>query len=122
MPLLRRILLAVLLGLIFAGIVYFIAPPKSWVEASYFQILIFFIPLLLFMTYFINIFLNYLPRSFSIALGLFLIIVLQAVRQLNYITFGSAVLIAGLLYWFVPKTRFRKKVKNPQIPKLKGIK
>lgn len=122
MPFIRRFLFAFLFGLIFAGVVYFVTPPKSWVEASYFQILVFFIPLLLVLTFLINIFLNYLPRSFSIALGLFLIVSLQAARQLNYITFGSAILIAGLLYWFVPKTRFRKKVKNPQIPKLKGIK
>lgn len=122
MPFLKRFLYAFIFCLIFTNIIYFVEPPKTWGEASYFKILIFFIPLLLFLTFFINIFLNYLPRSFSIAIGLFLIVSLQAVRQLNYITIGAAILIASLLYWFVPKTRFRKKVKNPQIPKLKGIK
>lgn len=121
MPILRRFLLALFFGLIFGGVIFFVAPPKSWVEASYFQLVIFFLPYFLLINFLMNIFFNYLPRSFALSLGIFIFTVLQATRQLNYLTGILAFLAALLLFWFIPKTRFRKRVKKPQIPKLTRI-
>lgn len=115
MPFLKRFLLALIFGAILAGVINFVEPPKSWGEASNFQILIFFIPLILFFTFLINLFLNHLPRSFALGLGLLMIIVLQALGKFNLITVTLIALSTSLLVWFIPKSRLTK---NPKIPKL----
>ncbi len=118
MPFLRRLLLLILFALIFFGVIFFIEPPKSWIEASSFQILILFIPLLGFLTFLINLFLNFLARSFALALGVFIIIATQALNQLNILTVILIASAIGLLLWLIPKSRLTK---IPKIPKLSRL-
>ncbi|MBI2022731.1 hypothetical protein HYS97_02700 [Candidatus Daviesbacteria bacterium] len=126
MPFLKRLLYAFVFGIVFFCVIFFVNPPKSWTQASYFQILIFFIPLLLFFTFFVNIFLNYLPRSFAISIGLLIIVVLQALGQLNYLYLIFIAFAISLLVWFIPKSRAKKKFpqssnKFEKIPKLSSF-
>jgi hypothetical protein len=118
MPFLRRVLFVILFLLIFLGVVFFIEPPTTWAEASSFQILILFIPLLLLLTFFVNLFLNFFQRSFALALGVFIIIVTQALDQLNFLTVILIASAIGMLLWLIPKSRLTK---VPKIPKLSRL-
>lgn len=108
--------------LIFFGIlffvIYFTPPPKTWQEASTTQILSFFLPLLAAFTFLVDLALNYLPRSFAIALALFLVVFFQALGILNLLT---ALLIAAgcvLLLKFIPAKRLTTTTKIPKLTKL----
>lgn len=115
MGIFKRVLLALFFATILGSVVYFIEPPKSWGDASTFQILIFFIPFLLFATLLVDLFLNHLPRSFAIGLGLLMVVSLKALDKFNIITVTLIALATALLVWFIPKSRLTK---HPKIPKL----
>ncbi|HLC88156.1 MAG TPA: hypothetical protein VJG66_03845 [Patescibacteria group bacterium] len=107
------------LGLL-ALVVIYVEPPKSWNEASTFQILVFFLPLLFAATLLIDIFVKYFPHSFIFALGLVLLLAFYAVRQLNYLTGALAILVTVFSWRIFPKMklpRFRL-TREPKIPKL----
>ncbi len=95
---LKRIFFMLLSLVLIVLIVYFIEPPLSWENASIFQILVFFVPLLLFFTTLINLFLNYTPGSFALGLGFMFIIVLWAVNLFNFATFLITFLITLFLF------------------------
>ncbi len=117
------------LSLFFLGIiilvVLYVEPPTSWANASVFQILVFFLPLVLFLTFFINLFLSYLPKSFIIALGLMMALVFQSIRQLNWISLSTIIIITFIFFKLFPKVKYRsfrltKETKIPTLSKLKG--
>lgn len=126
---LSKILLTVLLFLIFLSVIFFVKPPESWAVASVWQILIFFIPLLLFLTSLVNLFLQFLPKSFIASLGIMVILVFQASGLLNIIS--SIVIIAITLAFlkFFPKFKYKLKIPflkrglttEAKIPKLTRI-
>lgn len=105
---------------IFIAIIIYAEPPKSWQEASIFQILAFFLPLLFITTLLIDIFLKYVPHSFIFALGLILGLAFYAVNQLNFLTGILVLLITILSFRLFPKMklpRFRL-TQTQKIPKL----
>lgn len=106
-------------------VIYFVTPPKNWAEASISQILIFFLPLLSFFTFFTNLFLNNLARSFSLGLGLMVLIVLYSINQFNPVTAGITLILAILLLVFFkfPKVRTQRNglTSNIKIPKLSRL-
>ena len=98
---------------------FYTTPPSSWATASYFQILSVFIPLLFLITFFSNIFINYLPQSFIISLGFIFILFLWSLKI--YFFFTAPLALAITIYFAVsfPKIKFKKKLTQPQkIPKL----
>ncbi len=103
MPRLKKLLPFLVFLSVFIGIIYYIPPPSSWSEASIFQILIFFIPLLFLLTFFINIFTGYSARSFAISLGIIVLLVLKSVDELNLTTFFLTLVTTILL-----STTFKK--------------
>ena len=123
MPYLKRFLYALVFCLILVGVIYFVEPPKSWGEASYLQILIFFIPLLLSFTYFVNIFLNQFLKSFSIGLGFLMLAGIKALNLFTPVNITLVLILAILLFFFIPRTRFTRHSKSltsaPKIPKLR---
>ena len=100
---------------VFLGVIFFIQPPKSWPDASTFQILIFFIPLLMFFTFTINFFIKYPPKSFALALGVMVIFVLKALGQINLAT----VFITLAITFLLASSFKRSLTRVPKIPKLK---
>lgn len=120
-----------LLGVLLStGILYlvlnYIEPPKSWQEASVFQILIFFLPLLSFFTFLINLFLKYIPRSFIGGLGLMFLVVLQSVDQINLISVPLVLALTIICAKLFPKLRFRKikpyrLTRNDKIPRISKL-
>lgn len=95
---------------------YFTAPPPSWNEASTLQILGFFLPLVTFVTFTVNLFVNYLPRSFIIGLGVIILVVLKSIEILNFLTAPTIILVTILSFYFLKKPKFTRITK---IPKLK---
>lgn len=133
MGFLKRFLLVLILGLILGGVVYFVEPPKSWLSATTYQILGFFIPLLFFYTSLVNLFLNYLARSFTLGLGFLLLTVFYTTGLLT-LTTGILIFSATvLLFSFLPNKHKRKNprsiftrmkqslTREPKIPKLSRL-
>lgn len=96
MKVFKKILPILIPLLIIFYIIYFTKPPNSWQEASTLQILILFIPLLFTFSFFANLFINYLPRSFIVGLGGIVILGLQTAGNLNPLT-GILVIILTFL-------------------------
>lgn len=124
---LKKVLPVILPLLFLFAVVNFVTPPESWENASLFQIFVFFIPLLVFYTFFINLFLKYLPHSFLIALGALLLTVFWAVNQLNIITLGITLLALFLMLKIFPKLRlprfkfFRGLTNQEKIPNISKL-
>jgi len=105
---------------LFVLVVLYLEPPKSWQNASLFQIMAFFLPLLLAITVLIDILVHYLPHSFIFALGIILGLAFYAVNQLNILTGLLVLLITLLSYRVFPKMRLPRFRLTPssKIPKL----
>ena len=103
----------------------FIEPPQAWQSAATWQILIVFVPILLFFTFVVDLFLKYLPRSFIIGLGLMFILVLQAINLLTLavaLEVLAVALLAAKLFPKIPPPRFlRRLTLRTKIPKLSKI-
>lgn len=116
----RKVLLLIVFFTLFALVVIYIEPPGSWREASIFQIVAFFLPLLLGLTVLLDFFIRYAPRSFILGLGLILGLAFYAVRELNYLTGALVFLVTLFSFRVFPKMklpRFRLTGKT-NIPKL----
>src|SRR3989344_3001042 len=117
---LKKLFFFALFLALFILVVLYLEPPKSWTEASLFQIMAFFLPLLLGLTIFTDLAVKYLPHSFIIGLGIILVLAFYSVNQLNYLTSALVVLIVAFLLRVFPKMklpRFRLTVSS-KIPKL----
>lgn len=117
---LRKILLLSVFALLFTFVIIYMEPPTSWREASVFQIMAFFLPLLLTVITFTDFFIRYLPHSFILSLGIILGLAFYAVNQLNFLS-AILVFLIILFSWRVfPKMklpRFRLTGRS-KIPKL----
>lgn len=103
--LIKRILPLFIFAGIWAAVIYFVEPPHSWPEASAFQILAFFIPLLLLITFLVDFFFNYLPHAFIAGLGIVMLFVFQAINQLTFITGGIILIVTILCIKLFPRVR-----------------
>src|SRR5216684_3721316 len=92
--------------LILSYIFYFTAPPKSWEQASIWQIFTILLSILTITTLMIDFSLKYLPHSFILGLGMLVIFVLQALNQLTpLIALGvtlASILGVRLFPWIKP--------------------
>lgn len=117
---LRKILLLSVFALLFTFVILYMEPPTSWREASVFQIIAFFLPLLLAVTTFADFFIRYLPHSFILSLGIILGLAFYAVNQLSILSGLLVILITSLSWRVFPKMklpRFRLTGRS-KIPKL----
>ena len=110
MKLLTKVLLVILSLMILATVAYYVPAPQTWFEASIWQILAIFLPMLAFFVFLSDILINYFPRSFLMGLGLMFIVVLQATGQLNFVTGIVTLLITITLVKTFPKARFKFKL------------
>src|SRR3989338_6118428 len=105
--LILKIIPAIFFGGIFTFVILQVPYPQSLTQASFAQILSFFIPLFLAFVFTFNIFLKNILLSASIALGIIFILILQALDSLNLVT-GILILIAtGLLVSYFRKTKHK---------------
>lgn len=122
MPILLRLTSFFISSLMFGAVIYFIQPPKSWAESSTLQILLFFIPLLLVVTSFLNIIFRSIWRSFTLGLGVVVMVVLWAIGQFNLVTAVMTILASGFLAWSQPKARLTKRIRMPKLSSLRRLK
>lgn len=106
MSLLTRILVCLISVSIFYYVLNFVEPPKSWIEASVNQILIFYIPLLFSATLLINIFNNHVLRSFVAGLGIIFTITLLGAKQLTPLSAALTFFVTGIIFVYTPSIRF----------------
>ncbi len=117
MKLLKKTLLILIPLLILFYVVYFTKPPDSWEKASTLQILILFIPLLLSFSFFANLFINYLPRSFIVGLGGIVILGLQAAGSLSFLTGALVIILTFLIARLFKNRSFQQRNSRPGIVK-----
>ncbi len=104
--------LPIFLSMVAIGLVfYYVPPPTSWPEASTFQILAFLLPTLTLITFLINAFLDFFPRSLSIGLGAIMLLVLAMINDLNL-----ALLVVTIITVIVLFTAFKKPDHKPRKP------
>jgi hypothetical protein len=74
----------VALSLVTLGLViYYLDPPKSWLEASIIHWLSFYLPLLLLLTSLLNFYLQFWLKSLILGFGLTILIILFGLSSLN---------------------------------------
>lgn len=106
-------------GAIFGFVVWQIKPPQSLPSISLTQLILFFIPLLLFLTFCLNLFFKFLLRSFAVALGLILFLVLKSLNILNLATVSVIFLVIVILVRIFKKPgKTFYQVKIPKLSKL----
>ncbi len=78
--------------------IFYVPYPKSLTQANLFQILIFFIPLFLSLSFTFDLILNLSLVSYILSLGLILLLILKSLDALNLVT---AVLTLLAVYLFL---------------------
>lgn len=118
--LIKKLILFLLFFGLFVLVIVYIEPPQSWKEASVFQIVAFFLPILLALTSFADILVHYPPHSFILSLGAILLLAFFGAGQLNYLTAILVILVTAFCFRIFPKMklpRFRL-TSSSKIPKL----
>ncbi len=97
---------------VLALVIFFVPYPESITQASIFQLLAFFVPLFLGVTFSANLFFKSYPSSVSISLGVSILLLLLSLNSLNLATaIITIVTVALLLSQFKtvkPKLRLSK--------------
>lgn len=104
MAALKKILPIFGCGIIFGLVMWNLEPPKSLTQATFWQIVLFFIPLFLLLTFLVNIFLGQLIKSLIISFGVILLLILKSLDMLNFIS-----LLSTLLATFLIALSFKKR-------------
>lgn len=119
LKLLPKFLLILFFWGIFILVILQIPYPNSLTDTSALQLLAFFVPLTFALSFTINLFLKFLPYSFSISLGIILLLLLKALSALNIVTGVIIVLAVGLLISYFSKIKKGKRLTTTlKIPRL----
>ncbi len=113
-----RILPVLVVWGIFGFVILQIPYPDSLTQASFFQLLAFFIPLFFALTLTLNIFLKNIFTSVSISLGLIFLLFLKALNSLNLVTGILVIISVSLLVSYFKKIKDKNLTKWSKIPRL----
>lgn len=116
MPILKKLIPIFFFAGIFIWVFLQTEPPKSLTSASVLQILLFFIPLFLLLTFSINIYFNFFIRSIFVSLGLTLLLIFKSLEMLNFVSVILTIL--GTVFLTVSF----KKPKQFQLGKIQSLK
>ncbi len=89
-------------------VLVYIPYPESLTSATPFQILIFFIPLFLALTFTLNLFFKFVFSSASISLGIVFLLLLKALDALNFVSAALTIVAVGLLLSYFKKERGKR--------------
>ena len=112
---LKKILFIVVCFGIITYIIIATPYPSSWQDASIAQILGIFIPLLIIFSLTIEFFLKYLPKSFILAMGFWLLIIFQALNVLTPLLVVAVLALSILLSRLYPKHKLNFRTKIPKL-------
>lgn len=121
LKLIMKILPALFFGGVFLLAVFQIPYPETLTQANILQILGFFIPLSLLISFVINIFIKNLFLSSSVSLGIIFFLLLKALDSLNLVTGGIIGVAVILLVSYFRKIKKKSLTKLPKIPKLTHV-
>lgn len=114
----RKIVPLVIVCIILGAIIWFVEPPKTITDYPT-QISLFFIPFFLILVFSLNLFLKCYPRSITIAIGLSVLLSLQALSYLNIYNFIIIVTGIFLVIKFLKKPKISYQTKIPKLSHLK---
>ncbi len=100
------------------GVVLNVPYPDSFAQANFNQIIPFSVCFFLALLFTANIFLKNILQSFSLALGLFFLLVLKALDSLNLVTGTLTLTATGLLFSYFHKGKKNNLTKQSKIPRL----
>lgn len=106
---------------IFILVLFQVEYPKSLTQASLFQILIFFIPLFLSLSFSFNLFFKNIYSSITMSMGVALLLILKSLDALNLVTGGLTILAIYLFLSYFRKAKKRGLTSSIKIPKLKSL-
>lgn len=96
--------------------------PNSLTQATAWQLLSFFIPLFLALTFTLNLFLKFYLSSSSISLGIIFLLFLKALDTLSFVSAGLTIIAVGLLLSYFRKAKRKNKLTiSSKIPKLTSL-
>lgn len=118
MKLLKKLLPALIFGLILGLVIYLIEPPKSLSQASPLQFGLFFIPLILLLTFLLNLYFRLWSKSLVAGVGVAILFFLQGGDSLNLLTGGLVFTITILVLKFIKR---KNHLYQPKISKLSRL-
>ncbi len=116
-----KIIPALIFWAIFIFVIFQVPYPESLTQASLWQILTFFIPLFLSLSFTFNLILNYFTLSCIFSLGIILLLILKSLDALNLVTTGLTLLAIYLFISYFKKSKKRGLTSSTKIPKLHSI-
>lgn len=118
MKFLKKLLPALIFGLILGLVIHLIEPPKSLSQASLLQLGLFFIPLILLLTFLLNLYFRLWLKSLVAGMGIAILFLLQGGDNLNLLTGGLVFAITILVLKFIKK---KNHFYQPKISKLSRL-
>lgn len=120
MNLIKKIVPLLFFGSIFFLVVYFIEPTKDITQLSIIKDLAFFLPLLIFLTYLLKLFIKSSLCCLVISLSLVLLLTLKALNNLNLVSAALTTLGTFLILKSIKKNHAPSySTKLPKLSKLK---
>ena len=119
MPLILKATLAAVFWGIFGMVILKVSYPNTLTSANALQLLSFFIPLFLALTFSLNILLNFMPRSIAISFGLIILLILKSLGSLNFVSTILTLVAVFLLFSY-----FKKRSKltiHSNVPKMRNL-
>lgn len=113
-----RIIPTLFFWAVFAYIILQVPYPDSLTQANTTQLLSFFVPLFLAITFSANIFIKNIFISVSVSLGIISSLFLKALDSLNLVTAILVIISTGLLVSYFRKIKKRNLTKWPKIHRL----
>lgn len=115
----KKILPIIFFGSFLGLVVWFIQPPVSLTEASFFQAFLLFAPLFLLLTFIFNLFFNFFIRSLILSLGIILLLIFKSLDLLNFIS--SLLTISAVILLIIsfkkPRMFQQSKIQNLKLKK-----
>lgn len=115
----KKILPVIFFGTIVVLVAWLTPPPKSFTQASLFQLVEFFLPLLLFLTFLLNLYFKFFLKSLIFSVGSVILLILQGLAALNIIS----ALLTTIAIFLITKS-LKKPVSSSyqsKIPKLSRL-
>lgn len=120
MSYLKKILPGLFLLVIFGLVIFYLEPPKSWNEASFLQWILFYLPIFLFFSYLFQFYFKYYLKSFTLGLGITVLIILYGLDLFSLLTiFVTVGFTLFLLKVIKTPDQYEKVVKSPRVLRLK---
>lgn len=118
MPFLLKLAPSLIFWIIWILVIFQVPYPKSLKEANLIQLLSFFTPLFLALTFTLDLFLRFILRSILISFAIIILLSLNGLGLLNLVTSGLVLITLAITLIYFKKKRLTSSLK---IPKLKAL-